>query len=179
MENLEQPTQQQRSTFDPSIIHGWAVDADPGNDPTYPMKMHREREHDGYTWERPTQQEADVEVLHSNERPNLAATFGDAQPPSGLSGLLRRRAFDYSENSYAHWMPLILADRVEMVEGVVTDLASGHIPNLWKELGYDAEWKYNRKGLIAKLAVFSGVAVGLGLLLFRNKANGTGPRSPE
>jgi hypothetical protein len=159
-------TQMQRSpNFDPSIIHGWGVDADRGNDPTYPMKTHREGEHDGYSWERPAQQQPEHEVLHSNERPNLAATFGDTLPPSGLSGMLRRAAFKYSENSYGHWVPLMLADRVQMVEGLVDDVKSGKFPNLWKELGYNAEWKHNKRGLITKLSIAAGAAVGLAAIL--------------
>lgn len=164
MQNLEQGKQNQ-TNFDPSLVTGWAVDADPGNDPTYPMKHHTRIEHDGYSWDRPPQQEPEMEVLHSTERPNLAATFGETIPPAGLSGMIRRAAFTYSENSYGHWLPLMLADRIQMVEGVVTDLASGKVPNLWEELGYNAEWKYNKKGLITKLAIFGGVAVGLTALL--------------
>ena len=109
----------------------------------------------------------ELEVLHSNERPDLPAVFGTSMPPSGLSGELRRVAFRYSESSYGHWLPLMLADRVQMVEGVVSDLSRGHVPNIFKELGWGAEWKYNRKGLITKVAVGSAIAVGLGLLLSR------------
>jgi len=168
MQNLEQG-KQNKTNFDPSLVTGWGVDADPNNDPTYPMKRHTGIEHDGYSWDRPPQQEAEVEVLHSSERPNLAATFGETIPPAGVSGMIRRAAFTFSENSYGHWLPLMLADRVQMVEGMVTDLATGKVPNLWKELGYNAEWKYNRKGLITKLAIFGGLAVGLGMLLSRSK----------
>jgi threonine dehydrogenase-like Zn-dependent dehydrogenase len=35
---------------------GWGVDADPENDPTYPMKKRNNGEHAGYTWQRPSQQ---------------------------------------------------------------------------------------------------------------------------
>src|SRR6478672_6368392 len=168
MQNLEQG-KQNKTNFDPSLVTGWGVDADPNNDPTYPMKRHTGMEHDGYSWDRPPQQEAEVEVLHSSERPNLAATFGETIPPAGVSGMIRRAAFTFSENSYGHWLPLMLAVRVQMVEGMVTDLATGKVPNLWKELGYNAEWKYNRKGVITKLAIFGGLAVGFGMLLSRSK----------
>jgi hypothetical protein len=78
---------------DPSQIKGRGVDADPKNDPTYPMKNRSEGEHAGYSWERPPQQPITVEVLHSNERPDLTSVFGTSTPPSGLSGVLRRLAF--------------------------------------------------------------------------------------
>ncbi len=68
---------------DPSQVRGWGVDADPENDPTYPMKKRNNGEHAGYAWERPPQQPIDVEVLHSNERPNLTAVFGTSTPPTG------------------------------------------------------------------------------------------------
>ena len=113
----------------PSEVKGWGIDADPENDPTYPIKKRNNGEHDGYSWERPTQQPIDVEVLHSNERPNVSAAFGTATPPAGLSGMIRREAFKFSENSYGHWLPLMLADRVGIVEGVVDDLGHAvHIP---------------------------------------------------
>ena len=136
---------------DPTQIPGWGVDADPKNDPTYPMKIRNNGEHAGYSWKRPTQQQSDVEVLHSNERPNLTAVFGTTAPPAGLSGTIRRFAFKFSESSYAHWLPLVLADRSGVVEGVLADLSHGHAPNLWNELGWKMEWKHNRKNFVTQL----------------------------
>lgn len=140
-----------------SHIKGWGIDADPKNDPTYPMKHRTNEEHKGYSWERPTQQPIDIEVLHSIERPSISAVFGTSEPPSGLSGMIRRFAFRYSENSYLHWLPLLLADRVNMVEGIVDDFAQGHVPNIFAEKGYVAEWKYDKPGLITKMAVAAAV----------------------
>jgi hypothetical protein len=136
---------------DTSQIKGWGVDANPQNDPAYPMKNRNNGEHAGYSWERPTQQPMDVEVLHSNERPNLSAAFGTSTPPAGLSGMLRRFAFKYSESSYGHWLPLMLADRVGVVEGVLDDLTHGHVPNIPAELGGKAMWKHNRKVLVTRV----------------------------
>jgi len=150
---------QTSSSITPQQVTGWGVDADPENDPTYPIKRHAVGEHQGYVWDRPEQQPVDVEVLHSNERPNIAATFGATLPPKGLSGLIRRAAFKYSENSYGHWLPLMLADRVDMVEGLGEDLMRGHIPNIFSEMGMKAEWQHNRKAVVTK------AAVGVGLLL--------------
>lgn len=132
----------------PAQVRGWGVDADPRNDPTYPMKKRTNGEHAGYSWERPPQQPLTVEILHSNERPNVTAVFGTSTPPSGLSGMLRRLAFQYSKSSYGHWLPLMLADRVGVAEGILADLAHGHVPNVVGELGGEAEWKHNRKHLV-------------------------------
>src|ERR687886_2990974 len=138
---------------DPSKIEGWGVDADPKNDPTYPMKNRNDGEHAGYAWERPPLQPIDVEVLHSNERPDITSVFGTSTPPSGLSGAIRRLAFRYSESSYGHWLPLMLADRVSVVEGVVQDLKQGHVPNVLAERGWKAEWKHNRISLLRRILV--------------------------
>jgi hypothetical protein len=154
-----------------SHIKGWGIDADPKNDPTYPMKPHRtDAEQTGYSWERPTLQLETVEVLQSNERPNLTAVFGTSTPPSGLSGMIRRYAFKYSEGSWGHWIPLLLADRVNVVEGVIDDLRHGHVPNIFAEKGWKAEWKHNPKGLVTKVATTVLVATALvALVTRRNK----------
>ena len=138
---------------DHSRINGWGVDADPKNDPTYPMKNRDDGEHAGYSWERPPQQPITVEVLHSNERPDVTSVFGTSTPPSGLSGAIRRKAFRYSESSYGHWLPLMLADRVGVVEGVLADLERGRVPNVFAERGWKAEWKHNRTSLIGRILV--------------------------
>jgi hypothetical protein len=138
---------------DPSQIKGWGVDADPKNDPTYPMKNRTDGEHAGYSWERPPQQPITIEVLHSNERPNLTSVFGTSTPPSGLSGVIRRIAFRHSESSYGHWLPLMLADRVSVVEGLLDDLKYGPLPNVFAERGWKAEWKHNKTSLIRRILV--------------------------
>jgi len=164
------------TTRDHTKIIGWGIDADPKNDPTYPMRHRTAEDHDGYTWERPAQQPIDIEVLHSNERPNVSAVFGTSSPPSGLSGMIRRFAFRYSENSYLHWLPLLLADRVNVVEGVLDDLAHGHVPNIFAEKGYKAQWKYDKKSLIVKMATVAALVGGAVVLLSRN---GRGQRLPS
>jgi hypothetical protein len=147
-------------------IKGWGVDADPKNDPTYPMKHRTNEEHKGYSWERPPQQPVNIEVLHSNERPNVTAVFGTSVPPSGLSGMIRRYAFKYSESSYGHWLPLLIADRVNVVEGILEDLRQGHIPNTFAEKGGKAAWKYNKKEVLVKVAVGAVITAGLIAWLF-------------
>lgn len=147
------------STKDYSHIKGWGVDVDPKNDPTYPIKNRIDEGQDKSNWERPTQQPINIEVLHSIERPNVTAVFGTSMPPKGLSGMIRRYAFKYSENTYSHWMPLILADRVNVVEGVIDDLLHGHIPNIFTEKGGNADWKYNRKAVYQKIAVGAVIAM--------------------
>jgi len=133
-------------------IKGWGIDADPTNEPTHPMKKYTGVDHERINWVRPPLQPRTIEVLHSIERPNITAVFGTSVPPSGLSGSIRRFAFKHSENEYLHWLPLLLADRVNVVEGIIDDLKKGHVPNIFAEKGWNAEWKYNRQGLVIKVA---------------------------
>jgi hypothetical protein len=134
-------------------IKGWGIDADPKNEPTYPMKKYTGDDHKRLNWDRPPLQPVNIEVLHSTERPNITAVFGTSTPPSGLSGVIRRYAFQFSENQYMHWLPLLLADRVNVVEGIVDDLKRGHIPNIFAEKGMKAELKHNPKGFAKKVLV--------------------------
>lgn len=143
---------------DYSQIKGWGVDADPENEPTYPMKIYTGDDHQRSNWERPPLQADIGGILKSNERPTLSAVYGTSVPLSGLSGAIRRYAFNYSESSYGHWLPLLLADRVNVVEGIVDDLKHGHIPNIFAEKGWKAEFKHNPKGLATKILVTAAVA---------------------
>jgi hypothetical protein len=164
-------------TREPMSIRGWGVDADPSNDPTHPMKRRNDGEHAGYTWVRPPQQYPTVEVLHSNERPNLTAVFGTSCPPSGLSGAIRRFAFRYSESSYGHWLPLMLADRVNAAEGVLHDLSRGHVPNVFEEWGWRAEWRHNRASLVGRVAIGAAVVgVAVGVLAASRRRGALAPR---
>lgn len=133
-------------------IKGWGIDADPDNEPTYPMKWYTGDDHERLNYERPHQQPLKVEVLHSNERPGVSAVFGAQNPPSGLSGVFRRLAFRYSEESLKHWFTLVLADRINVIEGFSDDIKNRNVPNIFAEMGWGAEWKYNKKGVIKKVA---------------------------
>jgi hypothetical protein len=96
--------------------------------------------------------------------------FGSTAPPSGLSGLLRKFSFRFSENDIRHWLILLFADRVNVVEGLFADLSRGYVPNIFAEMGWRAEWKYNRQGAIKKIAIAGGlVGAGALLLMMRRK----------
>ncbi len=83
----------------------------------------------------------------------LTPVFGTSCPPHGLSGSLRDFAYSFSEGRIAHWLTLMLADRVNVVEDVLLDLAQGRVPNIPKEMGLASELKYNRAGLARKAAI--------------------------
>lgn len=148
-------------------IPGWGADLDHANRPGYPMERKPARL-EGVHWREPAQQPQTVEVLHSIERPSITPVFGTTLPPSGLSGRLRRLAFSYSESDLRHWLLLLLADRINMVEGLGEDLKSGHIPNVFAEMGGKAEFRYNRAAAVQKVVIASAV-VGLVLLWRRSR----------
>jgi hypothetical protein len=175
MENIVEPNRTIESDMDRKIadsykdIPGWGMDADPENDPTYPMKKWTGADHERLNYEKPPQQPINIEILHSIERPGVSRVFGTSSPPAGLSGMIRRYAFKYSESTYAHWVPLVLADRVDVVQGIINDLKHGHFPNIFAERGWKAEWKYNRKGMIQKIAI--GVIVTTTMIALLSRKN--------
>ena len=107
-------------TFDRSQIPGWGADLDRSKRPAVPMERTPPRLENVH-WEIPEAQPQTVEVLHSHERPGITPVFGTAVPPSGLSGKIRRAAFRHSEGRLRHWMMLLLADRVNVIEGLFDD----------------------------------------------------------
>lgn len=136
-----------------SKIKGWGIDEDPGNEPTYPYKNYTGDDHNRLNYEKPPKQPETIEVLHSNERPGVTSVFGTSVPLQGLSGMLRRFAFRYSESSFGHWFPLIFADRINIWEGFLSDFKKGFIPNIFAERGLKAELKYNAKNFVTKTTV--------------------------
>jgi hypothetical protein len=110
-----------RDEADHREVEGWGADLDPGRRPATPKERMPARL-PGLHWDRVAMQPVTVEVLHSNERPGLTPVFGTTLPPSGLSGVIRRRAFRHSENDLRHWLTLLAADRVDAVEGIFDDV---------------------------------------------------------
>lgn len=148
-------------------IQGWGADLDRKDRPGYPMERTPPRfihQHEGKL----PQQEENVEILVSTERPGITPIFGTAQPPSGLSGAIRRAAFKWSENDLRRWLLLLAADRVNVVEGIGEDLAQGKLPNVLGEMGIKAEWEHNRAGLVKK-AVIAGAVAATAVYLLRRR----------
>ena len=161
VENTEPEARQKQP---PANIQGWGADLDPQARPGVPMERTPPRFIEP-SYDQPEQQPVSVKVFHSTERPGLTPVFGTSTPPSGVSGLIRAGAFRFSENDLRRWLMLLFADRVNVVEGIIEDLAHGHVPNLFREMGGPAEWKYNRAGFYRKAAVAGAV---VGLLLYVN-----------
>jgi len=158
----QRPTREQLSH-----IQGWGADLDHKNRPAIPMERTPPRFIHAHEGKLPQQPE-NVEVLVSTERPGITPIFGTAQPPKGLSGMMRRIAFRWAENDLRHWLLLLAADRVNVVEGIGEDLAKGKVPNVLAEMGIKSEWEHNKAGLVKKAAIATAV-VGTAVYLMRRR----------
>jgi hypothetical protein len=156
---------------DHSHIVGWGADLNHKNRPAYPKERTPPRL-DGLHWDQPEDQPINMKVYHSTERPGITPVFGTSTPPSGLSGKIRDVAYRLSENDIRHWLLLLFADRVNVVEGIGCDLMRGRVPNVFSEMGGKAELQHNRAGFITKVAVAS-LVVGLGYVLLKRNGKRT------
>lgn len=134
-------------------IKGWGVDADFANRPAVPYWKKPEGG-TGAHWTAPEQQ-PNFSDFQSIERKQPSHVFGNAPGPRGISGMIRGFAYQYSESSWGRWLPLMLADRIDVFEGIVEDIFRGRIPNPFAEMGLKSEFKYNRKSAVKKSLLFS------------------------
>src|SRR3954447_7459439 len=122
-----------------SRIPGWGVDLDPADRPSNP-KLDYQPDLTGAHWQFPERQTEERPRERSIEHRFLTPVFGTAQPLRGLSGRMRRLAYDrWSEGRNAHWLALIAADRVDVLESAVASLLRGRPDNLVTETGIVAE----------------------------------------
>lgn len=161
-------TTQDRTSVDlSSSIPGWGSDLDPSARPGVPMDKAPDIGVEAL-YPDIEQQVPRVKIHKSTEHARLTPVFGTSCPPRGLSGLIRDYAYKMSEGRISHWLLLMLADRVNVVEDFATDLAHFRVPNIPKEMGLKAEWKYNRQGVIRKVAIV-GIALGVLSLVMKRR----------
>ncbi|OBI77568.1 hypothetical protein [Mycobacterium sp. E740] len=128
-------------------IPGWGVDLDPADRPSVPKLKPVET---GARWDFPERQPENWPRERSIEHKFLTPVFGTSTPPRGLSGMIRRYSYrNYSEGRAAHWLLLILADRVDAVEHHLGALLSLRPDNPVTETGVRTELEYD--GLAARL----------------------------
>jgi len=61
-------------------------------------------------------------LTHRKELRSMTPVFGTAQPLHGVSGMLRRVAYSTRETRARHWMLLLFADRVNVLERRIAKL---------------------------------------------------------
>ncbi|MET0400776.1 MAG: hypothetical protein ABW123_00180 [Cystobacter sp.] len=97
-------------------IKGWGADGDPKNRPGVPMIL-EPQVRGGAHWDEPERQQApDVPVLKRESIDQLTPVFSTANPPRGLSGILRGVAYEIPEHHFKHVALLLVADRVDSME---------------------------------------------------------------
>jgi hypothetical protein len=130
-------------------IPGWGADLDPQDRPSVPKLQFNPNLAD--TPELfPQRQSESWPRERSLEHRFLTPVFGTAQPPKGLSGVMRRFAYaKYSEARAAHWLVLLAADRVDTVESTLSSFATLHPDNIIAETGILSEIKAH--GLSSRL----------------------------
>ncbi|KUI35133.1 hypothetical protein AU195_09515 [Mycobacterium sp. IS-1496] len=127
-------------------IPGWGADLDPADRPSVPKLR---SEPTGAHWDFPERQPETWPRERSIEHEFLTPVFGTSAPPRGLSGAIRKYAYaEHSEGKAAHWLLLILADRVDAVEHHLQSFASLRPDNPITESGVKAEFTHN--GLAAR-----------------------------
>ena len=160
-------TAQRREIDLSSTIKGWGSDLDAARRPGVPRDKAPGLGVEALYPPIPRQARA-VKIHKSTEHGTMPPVFGTSCPPRGLSGKLRDFAYQFSEGRLARWMTLMLADRVNVVEGLAEDLSRGHVPNIPREMGIRAEWHYNRAGFMRKVFI-TAVCVGAVTMLIRNR----------
>ncbi len=96
-------------------VPGRSIDLRPERRPGVPMERVPPQPLQGTHWRQPTQQAARVRVTKRMELAKLTPVFGTAQPPKGVSGLIRWLAYGVPEHHPRHWMLLLAADRIDVV----------------------------------------------------------------
>ncbi len=130
-------------------IPGWGVDLDPRDRPSVP-RLVPQGEESGAHWDFPDRQPEPFPRERSIEHAMLTPVFGTSCPPRGLSGAIRRYSYArFSEGRAAHWLLLVLADRVDATEAHLRSFATLHPDNPVTETGVRAEFTHG--GLSSRL----------------------------
>lgn len=122
-------------------IPGWGADLDKDDRPSVPKLKFLDT---GAHWDFPERQPEKWPRERSVEHRFLTPVFGTAQPPSGLSGALRKLAYKkFSEGRAAHWMILLYADRVDAAEHHLRSFLTVRPDNPITETGVKSEFTHH------------------------------------
>jgi hypothetical protein len=132
-------------------IPGWGADLDPRDRPSVPREQFdpgATEAHRDLADQQPERRPRERSIEHAF----LTPVFGTSCPPRGLSGRLRRLAYDrFSEARAAHWLILLGADRVDTLESTLASMVSLKPDNPFTETGVLSEFSYH--GLAARRGV--------------------------
>ncbi len=140
---------------------GWGrtaegVDASPESRPGVPMYARGIR-----PIEQPTRSDAGAALARQQNDPRhlkrlglkrLTPVYGTANPPHGVAGAMRRMAYRYPEDLARHWMLLLVADRVDVVE----DRLGGLLERPLTSVGLTGAGRTVHRNPFGALAVVAG-----------------------
>lgn len=130
-----------------SRIPGWGADLDPADRPSFPREIRSEYADRPAQVDQPELQARERSIEHAR----LTPVFGTTAPLHGVSGKIRRLAYDrYSEGRAAHWLLLIAADRVESKGAALRSMATLRPDNPITQTGILSE--HRRHGLSSRRA---------------------------
>ncbi len=96
-------------------IPDWGVDLADSMRPGVPMETPPGVAGEAH-WDEPERQEGVPSGHAEGSGIPVTPVFGTAQPPKGLSGVLRSAAYRIPDHKVKHWLMLLLADRVDVAE---------------------------------------------------------------
>jgi hypothetical protein len=124
-------------------IPGWGADRDPADRPSVPRERF-DPSYAGAHWEHPERQPEKWPRERSVEHTELPPVFGTAQPPRGLSGVIRKHAYaTYSEGQTPHWLLLVAADRVDTLGSAARSMLTLRPDNPITQTGVRAEFTHH------------------------------------
>src|SRR4051812_12952577 len=108
----DQPSRARSSEQLRAAIPGWGTDLDPAMRPSFPRE--RRDLQTGAHWDLPDQQPVTGYREKSMEHARVTPVFGTVAPLRGVSGAIRKLAYErFSEGRAAHWLLLVLGDRTD------------------------------------------------------------------
>lgn len=124
-------------------IPGWGVDLDPADRPSVPREQ-LVPDRSGAHWDFPERQPEKWPRERSIEHAFLTPVFGTSCPPKGVSGAIRKFAYRrYSEGRAAHWLLLVVADRVDAFGSHVRSMATLRPDNPITQTGVRGEFTHH------------------------------------
>jgi len=130
-------------------IPGWGVDLDLKDRPSVPREQF-DPDLSGAHWDFPEKQPEKWPRERSIEHKFLTPVFGTSCPPKGVSGIMRKYAYRrFSEGRAAHWLILMVADRVDSLGSHLQSLLTLRPDNPITETGVLSE--FTRHGIASRM----------------------------
>lgn len=109
-------------------IFGAGVDGSQEARPGVPMEKENPGPAGNAHWLMPDRMEDPGTIQKRAGLEQLTPVFGTAVPPRGLSGVMRKAAYKVPEHFTSHWLILLAADRVDVLEDRLKRLLPFAIP---------------------------------------------------